>query len=308
MSQIDTILTLPSPLKILSIQSHVTHGYVGNKAATFPLQFRGWDVDALNTVQFSNHPGHGRFTGPKASADDIQQLARGLQVLDVPYAALLTGYVPDAASLAAVGAVCAALCRRHGSVWVVDPVLGDNGKLYVSREVIPVYQTILRSGHVTLATPNQFEIETLVGREISSLVHVAQAMRLFHEMYGVPHVVVTSIHIPGENLIYSSGSSRAPDGTITAFYYRIPLIDSVFSGSGDLLLALLTDAFYRQPGASLAEALGESLSVVENVLLVSQRAEREKLGSGRHVKDLRLIEARGLLKGKCRYTPVEFNE
>ena len=49
--------------KVLSIQSHVVHGYVGNKAATFPLQCKGWDVDALNTVQFSNHPAYGHISG-----------------------------------------------------------------------------------------------------------------------------------------------------------------------------------------------------------------------------------------------------
>ena len=60
-----------STRKVLSIQSHVVHGYVGNKAATFPLQYQGWDVDALNTVQFSNHPGYGHFTGFRYDAGHL---------------------------------------------------------------------------------------------------------------------------------------------------------------------------------------------------------------------------------------------
>ena len=47
-----------SPERILSIQSHVVSGYVGNKSATFPLQLLGFETDCINSVQFSNHTGY----------------------------------------------------------------------------------------------------------------------------------------------------------------------------------------------------------------------------------------------------------
>lgn len=291
--------------RLLSIQSHVTHGYVGNKAAVFPLQYRGWDVDALNTVNFSNHPGYGRFSGHRANAEQITELVQGLRVLNPPYEALLTGYVPDAESLAAVGAACISMCEAHGSKWVVDPVLGDNGKLYVSANVVPEYQKILSSGWVTLATPNHFELETLVGMPIRTLNDVSTALALFHQRYGVPHVVVTSLVLElfGGRLL-SAGSSTTPTGATAAFYYALPLLDSIFSGSGDLLLALLADSFLST--GNLADALGCSLSIVEDVLRLSQLMEMAKTGetSATHVRDLRLVEARTLLNGSSRYLPV----
>jgi hypothetical protein len=50
-------IELPSGGRVLSIQSHTVHGYVGNKAAVLPLQLLGFDVDPINSVQFSNHTG-----------------------------------------------------------------------------------------------------------------------------------------------------------------------------------------------------------------------------------------------------------
>ena len=87
--------------KVLSIQSHVIHGYVGNKAATFPLQYRGWDVDVLNTVQFSNHPGYETFTGYKYDPKTLQDIVENglVDSLHIDYDAVLTGYLPSVENL-----------------------------------------------------------------------------------------------------------------------------------------------------------------------------------------------------------------
>jgi len=68
------------PKRVLSIQSHVVHGYVGGKAAVFPLQLLGFDVDIVNTVHFSNHSGYGKFGGTKATADDLEDMFGRLEV------------------------------------------------------------------------------------------------------------------------------------------------------------------------------------------------------------------------------------
>lgn len=59
-------------MNILSIQSHVAYGYVGNRAATFPLQRLGFDVWAVNTVQFSNHTGYGAWKGEAFSPAHVR--------------------------------------------------------------------------------------------------------------------------------------------------------------------------------------------------------------------------------------------
>ncbi|KAG7834502.1 hypothetical protein KL943_002886 [Ogataea angusta] len=100
-------------MQLLSIQSHVAHGYVGNKAATFPLQTLGWNVDVLNTVNFSNHTGYGSVHGEVVAGDKLAQLYAGLCDINVRYDALLTGYIHGASSLAAVGQMCKAVKKSR---------------------------------------------------------------------------------------------------------------------------------------------------------------------------------------------------
>ena len=90
-------------MKVLSIQSHVVHGYVGNRAATFPLQLLGYDVDVVNTVQFSNHTGYKTTAGTKTSAAELERIFQGLKDNGLDqYDRVLTGYIPGAEALAAV--------------------------------------------------------------------------------------------------------------------------------------------------------------------------------------------------------------
>ena len=120
--------------RVLSIQSHVVHGYVGNKSAVFPLQLHGFDVDFVNSVQFSNHTGYPSFTGEVLDGAQLEKLAKGLDsnglLKNVSH--LLTGYIGSPSFLRAVCAVHRMLKQHNPEVvFVCDPVLGDHGKLYV---------------------------------------------------------------------------------------------------------------------------------------------------------------------------------
>ncbi len=75
---------------------------------------------------------------------------------------MLSGYVPGAASVEVVGRIAKELRNRTESApgsffWVLDPVMGDNGRLYVADDVVPAYKTLLH--HADLILPNQFEAE-----------------------------------------------------------------------------------------------------------------------------------------------------
>lgn len=92
--------------RVLSIQSHVVHGYVGNKCATFPLQRLGFEVDPVMSVQFSNHTGYPSFKGHVFGGDDLSSILSGLQSNGlVCYSHLLTGYIGSRSLLHAVVAV-----------------------------------------------------------------------------------------------------------------------------------------------------------------------------------------------------------
>src|SRR5947209_11157152 len=84
-------------MNILSIQSWVAYGHVGNAAAIFPLQRLGAEVWAINTVQFSNHPGYGSWTGQVATSAEISTLVDGVEARGALSAcdAILSGYMGD---------------------------------------------------------------------------------------------------------------------------------------------------------------------------------------------------------------------
>ena len=115
-------------MRFLSLQSHVAYGYVGNRAATFPLQRLGHEVWAVNTVEFSNHTGYGAWRGRTASAEQVADIVHGIEALGLlaKCDALLTGYVGDAA----LGDVVLDTARKvraanPRAIWCCDPVLGD---------------------------------------------------------------------------------------------------------------------------------------------------------------------------------------
>ncbi|SCU92099.1 LADA_0F14312g1_1 [Lachancea dasiensis] len=300
--------------KVLSIQSHVVHGYVGNKAATFPLQYRGWDVDALNTVQFSNHPGYGQFHGFRSKAEDLKSIVKNglVEGLGLQYDALLTGYLPDPEALRQMGSLLSEMCESNPNIkWILDPVLGDNGKLYVSQESIPAYKEILKRGAVFLATPNQFEIETLTGVQISDLNTLKTAVCRFHELYPkIEYVVVTSVD-PEPSIsdfmlcVCSDRSSKS------AQYFKIPKIDVQFSGSGDLFSALLLDTFLSQSAETrdLARAVNEVVSLVDTILLKTLQIHtvQNAQDKSKRINDLKIIECRDLLgvKVDVKYSAFE---
>jgi len=137
----------PTP-RVLSIQSHTVHGYVGNKAAVFPLQLLGFEVDPVNSVQFSNHTGYAAgWTGEVLQGAQLNALVDGLEsnALLAGYSHMLTGYIGSASFLSAVlktlGRVRAA---SPGVSFLCDPVMGDHGKLYVPEELVQIYREQVR--------------------------------------------------------------------------------------------------------------------------------------------------------------------
>ena len=159
-------------MRFLSLQSHVAYGYVGNRAATFPLQRLGHEVWAVNTVEFSNHTGYGAWRGRTAPADQVAEIVAGIEALGMLSRcdALLTGYVGDAA----LGDVVLDTARKvraanAKAVWCCDPVLGDvDTGIYVK----PGIDTFFRERAIPLAdliTPNHFELEHLTGNKVATM-------------------------------------------------------------------------------------------------------------------------------------------
>jgi pyridoxine kinase len=116
--------------RILSIQSHVVHGYVGNKTATFALQLLGFEVDQLNTLQFSNHTQYPVVKGFRTTRTQIQEIFEGLEQNKITHSHILTGYVGNPECLQEISNFIAkAKASSPSTIVLIDPVLGDNGCL-----------------------------------------------------------------------------------------------------------------------------------------------------------------------------------
>ncbi|MCL6708073.1 pyridoxal kinase PdxY [Pseudomonas sp. R2.Fl] len=260
--------------QILSIQSHVAFGYVGNRAAVFPLQRLGHEVTAINTVQFSNHTGYGSWTGEVFSAAHIENVVDGLEKLGVleKIDGLLTGYLGDPA----IGEIILKLLDRlpKGVTWLCDPVMGDVGRGFFVRPGIPDYfkdRALARAG---IITPNQFELEFLTGMTIATLDDAREAARRAHAM-GPEIVLLTSlIHDgtqPSEIQMLASAKSGEQFLVTTP---RLPL-DPAPNGAGDCTSALFLGHILF--GETLDRALSKTASSIFALFEKTRAAGRREL-------------------------------
>jgi len=276
--------------RVLSIQSHVVHGYVGNRAAVFPLQLLGFEVDVINSVHFCCHTGYPSFTGQKLDGDDLHSMLEGMSTNGVlNHSHLLTGYIGTASFLREV----VQLRRRlpAASRYICDPVMGDNGQLYVSRELVDVYREEVLP-HVTILTPNQFEAELLVGSTIGSLDDATRACDVLHHM-GPSTVVITTLDVPDATLGGQRVALLLSEAGRRKWLLRVPLIEGgPFTGTGDLTAAMLL-AWTQMHPHEAPEALEKAGAVLQAVLrrTVSLGSAR-MVGEKRVPPELRIIDCK----------------
>ena len=266
-------------MRFLSLQSHVAYGYVGNRAATFPLQRLGHEVWAVNTVEFSNHTGYGAWRGRTAPADQVAEIVQGIEALGLLQRcdALLTGYVGDAA-LADVVLDTARRVRAANpkAIWCCDPVLGDiDTGIYVK----PGIDTFFRERALPaadLVTPNHFELEHLTGRTVSTMNEALAAARSLlggSGTTGPKLALITSLRRKDAAADQIEMVAVTPDA---AWRIATPLIgfEIAPNGTGDAVAAQFTAHWLA--GGDVAEALGRAASSIFAVLQVTHDlGERE---------------------------------
>ncbi|OCF32990.1 pyridoxal kinase [Kwoniella heveanensis CBS 569] len=286
------------PGRVLSIQSHVVSGYVGNRAATFPLQTLGYDVDVVNTVQFSNHTGYGHTNGHKTTPEQLRAIFEGLSTNGLAtHSRILTGYVPGAEALKVVAEQIRKVREVNPEViYVLDPVMGDMGTgLYVSEDVVPIYKDMLQLA--TVITPNQFEVELLSGINITSLSSLRAALRHLHTTSNLPHIAFSSIPLPislvasldlppppesylrllpnptppwydavgigepeDEVLVCFASTWKTNGDDMDTWAFALPTIRGYFSGVGDLFSAMVLAHFDNPDSRSQLPSLPHAVS------------------------------------------------
>ena len=257
------------PLSVLTIQSHVVYGHVGNSAAVFPLQRMGAEVWPVHTVQFSNHTGYSGFEGQVFGESLIRSLVAGLKARGVlgRCDGVLTGYLGSAAIGACVlDAVAEVRFHNPRALWCCDPVMGDDGKgLFVQPELVAFFKEMAMP-RATILTPNLFELSLLSGEDCRSMVSLQRAFELVHRC-GPDWVMLTSMGAGNHPFGDEGGHDfdlllSAPDGL---YRLRLPRLDVAPSGAGDLIAALLL--YHRLDGRSAQEALSLAGSSVHAVLV-----------------------------------------
>ena len=261
-------------MKILSIQSAVAHGHVGNSAAVFPLQRIGVEVLPVYTVTFSNHTGYGAWRGPMISPEDVREVITGIQERGIlpEIDVVLSGYQGgEGIADVIIETVARVKAANPDAVYACDPVMGNAASGCFVAPAIPV---LLRERVVPVAdiiTPNQFELGFLTGTEPGDLRSTLASVDAARAM-GPSTVLVTSVQRPDR-----------PEGTIEmlaadddgAWIVQTPHLPLKANGSGDVTAALFT-AHYRATGDA-ATALARTASSVFDLLERTQLSGQREL-------------------------------
>ncbi|WP_159009325.1 pyridoxal kinase PdxY [Bradyrhizobium sp. S69] len=274
-------------MSVISIQSQVAYGHVGNSAATFPMQMHGIDVVAVPTTLLSNRPGYPTIRGRVLEAQLVSDLLLGVEERGAVETSsmILSGYL-GSAEIAAVVAdfVARAKARNPKLAYCCDPVLGDRDRgLFVHADIPPLVRDLL-CPLADIITPNHFEFEWLCGAKTTTLDQmIAQAQTLLAR--GPSPIVVTSAELADtpDNAIETIAIEQTNNG-VKAWRVRTPKLPINPSGTGDLFASLLVSA--RIGGADTPEALGHAASAIFAVL------ERTALAG---TEEMRIVESAELL-------------
>jgi len=264
---------------ILSIQSSVAYGHVGNSAATFPLMRMGVEVWPVLTVHFSNHTGYEQWRGPLLRAEDVADVIRGIDERGVLARcdAVLSGYQGGADVGAVIlDAVALVKSRNPDAIYCCDPVLGDVGRGIYVRTGIPELMRDRVVPAAQIITPNQFELELLTGRRTATLPEVLAAADAARAL-GPEVVLVTSALL--EDAVPDTIDMVAVAGE-GAWRVSTPLLPRTFTGAGDLTAATFLAHYLRTH--DVAKAVEHPAAVVYGVLEVT-------VGSGE--PELQLVAA-----------------
>jgi pyridoxine kinase len=250
-------------VNLLSIQSHVAYGHVGNAAAVFPLQRLGVEVWPIHTVQFSNHTGYGAWKGRVFDAAMIGEVVEGIAergVLD-RCDGVISGYMGAAEIGEAILAAVARVRAANGDArYCCDPVIGDVGRGIFVRPGIPEFMRDRAVPMADVITPNQFELDFLSGRTTATRADALAAIAAVHAL-GPRAILVTSLHTdetPDDaiDLIASDEEGR--------YRVRTPKLPISVNGAGDAIAALFF-VHYIATG-SAAEALSRAASTIYGLL------------------------------------------
>jgi len=253
---------------VISIQSQVVHGHVGNSAAAYAIQAEGVNVAAVPTTLLSNHPRYSTIRGRVLETELVADLLKGVEERGLvdKAAVLVTGYLGSSGNAAVIADfVERALTRNSKLAYLCDPVIGDDGRVYVADGILDVVRHRLLPA-AKLATPNQFELELLSGVKIQDTQSLRAACTALAGQRRID-VVATgcTLEDTGEGQVETI---LCADGELSRF--ATPRLPIHVSGTGDLLTGLI--AAHLAKGEAMEAAVRLAVETVFAVLVRTQDA------------------------------------
>jgi pyridoxine kinase len=251
---------------VLSVQSWVACGNVGNAAALFPLQRLGCETWSLNTVAFSNHTGYGKWRGGAVPAGEIAELFEGIAELGLlPRCdAVLSGYLGEAEAGAVLLDIVSRVKQANPmALFACDPVMGDIGPGWYVRAGVPEFYRDRAVAAADIVTPNRFELEWLTGTPVGGLREAAAAAVALRER-GPGIVLVTSLDLAPDRLAVVAAGR---DGVWAVDTPRLPI---EATGCGDAVAALFLGWLLK--GKAVPEALALTIAAIYAVVEATMRS------------------------------------
>jgi pyridoxine kinase len=263
-----------APLVVLSVQSSVAYGHVGNSAATFPLMRMGVEVWPVLTVHFSNHTGYPSWRGPVLPAVDVAEVIRGISDRGVlgQIDAVLSGYQGDPeVGNVILDAVAEVRRQNPEAIYCCDPVMGDVGRGFYVRDGIPALMRDRVVPAAQVVTPNQFELEALTGRPTSTASELLAAADAARELGPQTVLVTSAVFVDADPDTMAMVAVAGPG----AWSVRTPRLGRSFTGAGDLTAAVFL-AHLLGTG-DVETALASTAAAVFGVLQVTVDSGRSEL-------------------------------
>ncbi len=259
---------------ILSIQSSVAYGHVGNSAAVFPLQRLGVEVWPVHTVHFSNHTGYGAWRGPLMAPEEVREVVTGVEERGAlgEVDAVLSGYQGgEQIGEVILDAVARTKAANPAAVYACDPVMGNATSGCFVHPAIPVLLREKVVPRADLITPNQFELGFLTETDPGDLGSTLASVDAARAM-GPSTVLVTSVLRPDRPADTIEMLAAHGDG---AWVVRTPRLPLKANGSGDVTAALFTAHLLRSGDPALA--LARTASSVFDLLSTTLESGRREL-------------------------------
>lgn len=261
-------------IDVISIQSQVVYGHVGNSAAVFPMQANGLDVAAVPTALLSNHPHYPTMHGRILEPELVEGLLRGIEERGVVETArvIVTGYLGSVANAAVVADFVERARKRNPAlIYVCDPVMGDDDLgVFVDEGLIGIFRDRL-TPMASVITPNQFELELLAGKKARSVEGLDEAMRVLAGR-GSGAAAVTGCVLDDTPAGSVETVAWTPGHLARASVARLPIRPC---GTGDLFTALLIARLLN--GLGLQEASAAATQEIRAVLARTHAVDAQEM-------------------------------